>query len=125
MRRGDLIVAETNFGCGSSREVAPLSIKAAGVSAVIAKSFARIFFRNAINVGLPVVEIGTHGIQSGAQLVVNFDKGTIWDQAEEKHYQGAELPPVMSAILEAGGLVSYLRQHGHYPDTHGEAIRNE
>ena len=111
---GDFIVAGSNFGCGSSREQAPLVIKHAGVGAVLARSFARIFFRNAVNKGLPVVECDTSGIQAGDELevdlaggkVVNITRGTVTDIVP--------LPAVMMDILSEGGLTEYLRNHGGF-----------
>lgn len=111
---GDIVVAGENFGCGSSREQAPIALKAAGVSVVIASSFARIFFRNAINVGLPLLEIGAHSIASGAQLEVDLAAGIVWDISAEKTYHAHPLPPVMLSILQAGGLVNYLKTNGNY-----------
>lgn len=111
---GDVIVAGHNFGCGSSREQAPIALKAAGVSVVVAKSFARIFFRNAINIGLPLLEIGEHEIEQGAMVEVDLAGGVVRDVSAEKTYTAHPLPPVMLAILRAGGLVNYLKQHQKY-----------
>lgn len=114
VQTGDVIVAGHNFGCGSSREQAPIALKAAGVSAVIAKSFARIFFRNAINIGLPLLEIGDHGIQQGAAVSVDLAGGSVRDVSAEKTYTAQPLPPVMLAILQSGGLVNYLQNNRTY-----------
>ncbi len=114
VQRGDVVVAGANFGCGSSREQAPIALKAAGVQVVIAKSFARIFFRNAINVGLPLLEIAEHTIENGAQLDVDLATGKVRDISAEITYQAQPLPPVMLAILQAGGLVNYLTLNGDY-----------
>jgi 3-isopropylmalate/(R)-2-methylmalate dehydratase small subunit len=114
VQSGDILVAGENFGCGSSREQAPLALQTAGVSAVVASSFARIFFRNAINVGLPVVEIGTHDIADGTLLEIDLVKGEVCDISAEKTYHATPLPDIMLAILNAGGLVSYLRVNGDY-----------
>ncbi len=114
MREGDLVVGGANFGCGSSREQAPLALKAAGVSAVIATYFARIFFRNAINIGLPVFEVGNLDIDSGDELVLNIKKGTLQNRSKETLYDVDRLPIVMTDILEMGGLVNYLKSNGTY-----------
>ena len=111
---GDFIVAGKNFGCGSSREQAPLAIKHAQISAVIAKSFARIFFRNAINVGLPVIEINTDEINEGDELEVDLEKGRVKNLTREKVYQIKPLPPFMLRVLKDGGLVSHFQKHGDF-----------
>lgn len=111
---GDILVAGANFGCGSSREQAPLALKQAGVSVVIARDFARIFFRNAINIGLPVLEIGEHHIQDNAQLEVDFRQGLVTDHSAGKNYTATRLPEIMIRILTEGGLVNYLKKHGNY-----------
>ncbi len=113
---GDILVAGDNFGCGSSREQAPLALKATGVSVVVASYFARIFFRNAINIGLPVVEIGRHTIADGTQLEVDLARGEVRDLSAEQTYAAAPLPDIMLAILDAGGLVRYLQINGDYGD---------
>ncbi|HET7010288.1 MAG TPA: AMP-binding protein [Anaerolineales bacterium] len=112
MRRGDIIVADTNFGCGSSREVAPISIKAAGVSAVIAKSFARIFFRNAINIGLPILECpeAVDGIAQGDEIEVEPALGVIRDLTRGTSFQAAPYPPFLQRIIERGGLLAYVEE---------------
>ncbi len=112
MRRGDLIVAESNFGCGSSREVAPLAIKAAGVSAVIAKSFARIFFRNAINIGLPILECpqAVDGIQPGDEVEVEPATGTIRNLTRGETYQAEPFPEFLQRIIDRGGLLAYVEE---------------
>jgi len=111
---GDFIVAGANFGCGSSREQAPLVIKHAGISAVLAKSFARIFFRNAINNGLPVAECDTSGIQSGDQLEVDLEAGMVVNLTQGTELAVTPLPPVMMDILKEGGLAAYLKKHGGF-----------
>jgi 3-isopropylmalate/(R)-2-methylmalate dehydratase small subunit len=111
---GDILVAGENFGCGSSREQAPVALQAAGVSVVVAASFARIFYRNAINIGLPVVEIGAHDIESGHEVHVDLTSGTVEDLSAGRRYRAAKMPQVMIDILQAGGLVAYLREHGDY-----------
>lgn len=116
VQEGDILVAGENFGCGSSREQAPLAIQAAGVSVVVADYFARIFYRNAINIGLPVVEVGPHEIESGHELEVDLAEGVVRDVTDGRRYEATQMPQVMIEILEAGGLVSYLRKHGEYND---------
>lgn len=113
-RTGDVVVAGEHFGCGSSREQAALALKAAGVKAVIAKSFARIFYRNAINVGLLVMEIPDHDIQPDDELNAEFSKGIVHNLTQNKTYTSSALPPVMLAIVEAGGLVPFLRNGGSF-----------
>jgi 3-isopropylmalate dehydratase small subunit len=110
MQRGDFIVAGSNFGCGSSREVAPISIKAAGVSAVIAKSFARIFFRNAINIGLPILDCveAVDGIREGDQVEVEPAAGVIRNLTRGESYQAAPYPEFLQSIIERGGLIAYV-----------------
>ncbi len=109
---GDVIVAEKNFGCGSSREHAPIAIKAAGVSCVIAETFARIFYRNAINIGLPIIECpeASRGIENGDEVEVDFDTGMIKDLTKGTQYQGQAFPEFMQRIIDAGGLVNYINQ---------------
>ena len=103
---GDIIVAEKNFGCGSSREHAPIAIKAAGVSCVIAETFARIFYRNAINIGLPIIECKEAAleIKAGDEVEVNFDTGVITDKTTGKSFQGQAFPPFMQKIIDCEGL---------------------
>lgn len=108
---GDVIVAGDNFGCGSSREQAPLALKTAGVSLVIARFFARIFFRNAINIGLPVLEIPNHTILPGDEIEFDLASGKVINHTQEKTYQANQLPPVMLAIMQEGGLVPYLKKY--------------
>lgn len=109
---GDIIVAEKNFGCGSSREHAPIAIKAAGVSCVIAETFARIFYRNAINIGLPIIECKEAAleIKAGDEVEVNFDTGVITDKTTGKSFQGQAFPPFMKKIIDCEGLVNYINQ---------------
>lgn len=114
VRAGDILVAGANFGCGSSREQAPLALKAAGISAVVASSFARIFYRNAINIGLPVVEVSAHQIEPGHRVEVDLLTGQVRDLTDGQEYAATKMPDVMIAILQAGGLVNYLRRHGDY-----------
>lgn len=111
VKDGDIIVADKNFGCGSSREHAPLSIKEAGVSCVIARTFARIFYRNAINIGLPILECeeAADGIEKGNIVEVNFDTGVITNVTKNETYQGQPFPPFMQDIIKQGGLVNKLK----------------
>lgn len=112
VQKGDIIVADKNFGCGSSREHAPLAIKAAGVSCVIAETFARIFYRNAINIGLPIIECpeASKGIEAGDEVEVDFDSGVIRNITKGTQYQGQAFPPFMQKIIAAEGLVNYINQ---------------
>ncbi|MBM6905062.1 3-isopropylmalate dehydratase small subunit [Collinsella ihumii] len=111
MKPGDIIVAEENFGCGSSREHAPVAIKAAGVSCVIAKSFARIFYRNAINIGLPILECpeAVDAIADGVRVSVDTDTGTITNIDTREAFASEPFPPFIAEIIEAGGLVNRTR----------------
>ena len=111
---GDFIVAGTNFGCGSSREQAPLVIRHAGVGAVLARSFARIFFRNAINAGLPAVECDTSGVQAGDELEVDLGAGKVTNLTRGAEAEINPLPAVMMDILREGGLAAYLKRHGGF-----------
>ena len=110
VQKGDIIVAEKTFGCGSSREHAPIAIKAAGVSCVIAETFARIFYRNAINIGLPIIECpkAAAEIEDGDEVEVNFDTGVITDLTKGTSYQGQAFPEFMQRIIDAEGLVNYI-----------------
>ena len=114
VKPGDFIVATTNFGCGSSREQAPIVIKDIGVSCVIASSFARIFFRNAINVGLAAIEVDTTGINEGDSLSIDLNAGRLIDHANgiERHFE--PLPPIMTEILADGGLIAHIKKHGDF-----------
>lgn len=106
---GDIIVAGKNFGCGSSREHAPLSIKYCGISCIIALSFARIFFRNSINIGLPILECKeARNIEEGDVVEIDLKKGRIKDLRQEKIYRTSPFPPFMQEIIEAGGLMKYV-----------------
>ncbi len=111
---GDFIVAGTNFGCGSSREQAPLAIKNANISAVLAKSFARIFYRNAINTGLPVVECDTDQIEPGDEIVVDLSGGVIQNKTKGLDIPIKPLPPVMIKILNDGGLADHFKKYGGF-----------
>ena len=111
---GDIIVAGNNFGCGSSREHAPLAIKASGVKCVIAPSFARIFYRNAINIGFPIMECpeAAEEIQAGDTVSVDFKTGVIVDETTGKSYQAAPVPAFVEGIIESGGLLKSLKARG-------------
>ncbi len=106
---GDIIVANKNFGCGSSREHAPLCLKTAGVSCVIAETFARIFYRNAINIGLPIIECpeAAKAIEAGDEVEIDFDSGKIYDRTKGTEFQGQPFPEFMQKLIAAGGLVKY------------------
>ncbi len=112
VEEGDVIVAGKNFGCGSSREHAPIAIKAAGVSCVIAASFARIFFRNAINIGLPIFESpeASQKIAEGDLVEVDLDTGKITDLTKGETYQAAAFPPFMQELIDTGGLIEYVKK---------------
>jgi 3-isopropylmalate/(R)-2-methylmalate dehydratase small subunit len=112
VRSGDIIVADENFGCGSSREHAPIAIRAAGIDVVIASSFARIFYRNAINTGLPIMESpeAAHGISDGDRVAVDADTGIITDLTTGEVYTAQPFPPFVKAIIERGGLIEALRE---------------
>ena len=113
VQKGDIMVARKNFGCGSSREHAPIAIKASGISCVIAETFARIFYRNAINIGLPIIECpeAAQDIEAGDQVEIDFDSGVITNQTKGHRYQGQAFPPFMQELIQAGGLVNYLNEH--------------
>ncbi len=110
VKTGDIIVADKNFGCGSSREHAPIAIKASGVSCVIARSFARIFYRNSINIGLPIIECeeAADAIKAGDVVSIDFDSGIITDETTGKSFQGQAFPPFMQKIIDSEGLINYI-----------------
>ena len=112
VQKGDIIVARKNFGCGSSREHAPIAIKAAGVSCVIAETFARIFYRNAINIGLPIIECpeAARAIGAGDVVEIDFDSGLITDVTKGESWQGQAFPEFMQKIIRAEGLIPYINQ---------------
>lgn len=114
VEEGDFIVAGNNFGLGSSREHAPLVIKMAGVRAILAKSVARIFFRNAINLGLPVLICDTDGINDGDELEVDLSAGTVRDVTSGQKLTFGEIPEIMLRILDEGGLIPYIKKHGDF-----------
>jgi 3-isopropylmalate dehydratase small subunit len=112
MKAGDIIVADSNFGCGSSREVAPIAIKGSGTAAVIAKSFARIFYRNALNIGLPIFESpeAVDGIAAGDEIEVEPATGIVRNITKGTQYQAAAFPPFMQALIDTGGLLPYVER---------------
>lgn len=114
VKHGDMIVAGKNFGCGSSREHAPIAIKAAGVSCVIAESFARIFFRNSINIGLPIIESkeAVEGIKARDTVKVDTEKGIVKNITKRKTYRVEKYPPFMQKIIRAGGLMESIKRKG-------------
>ena len=114
VKRGDFVVAGSNFGLGSSREHAPLVIKKAGISAILAKSAARIFFRNAINLGLPVLVCDTDGINDGDELEIDLAAGAVKDITSGKRFTFGKIPEVMLRILDEGGLIPYIQKHGDF-----------
>ncbi|MDO8627919.1 MAG: 3-isopropylmalate dehydratase small subunit [Candidatus Diapherotrites archaeon] len=116
VQKGDFIVAEENFGCGSSRETAPVAIKASGIKAVIAKSFARIFYRNAINIGLPVLESreAVDSIQEGHEIQVDFENGKILNKTTGQEFQATKLPKFVVQIFDEGGVIQYLNKFGKF-----------
>ena len=109
---GDILIAEDNFGCGSSREHAPLAIKAAGLSCIVAKSFARIFYRNAFNMGLPILESpeAVDNTIQGDELEIDSEKGTIKNLRTSQVYKAQPIPPFMQQLIEAGGLMNYVKK---------------
>ena len=112
VKKGDIILAGKNFGCGSSREHAPIAIKGAGISVVIAESFARIFYRNAINVGLPLLESKniSQNFSEGDKIEIDMEKGTLRNLATQKEFEVKKLPEFMLEILDQGGLIPYLKK---------------
>ena len=112
VKAGDIMVGGENFGCGSSREHAPVAIKAAGIDCVIAKSFARIFYRNSINIGLPIMECpeAVDAIGAGDTVSVNFDTGVITDETTGKTFQAEPFPPFIQKIIKAGGLMKSIQE---------------
>ena len=114
VKKGDIIVANKNFGCGSSREHAPIAIKESGICCVIASTFARIFYRNAINIGLPILECdeAVKNIDANDELEVNFDTGLIKNLTKNEQYQGEAFPEFMQNIINNNGLIGYIRNNG-------------
>ncbi|HTY13254.1 MAG TPA: 3-isopropylmalate dehydratase small subunit [Candidatus Omnitrophota bacterium] len=115
--KGDFLVAGSNFGCGSSREQAPMAIKYAGIGAVLAKSFARIFYRNCFNLGLLAIECDTDGLEEGDEIEIDLDRGTIADKTKNKQVKISPLPKTMQILLEDGGLVEHFKKHGGFKVT--------
>ncbi len=114
LEKGDFLIAGNNFGCGSSREQAPMAIKYAGISAVLAKSFARIFYRNCFNLGLPALEIDTDKIKEGDELVLDLDLGTLTNKTSGQIIQFPPLPKTMQKLLADGGLVEHFKKHSGF-----------
>ena len=112
VKSGDIIIAGTNFGCGSSREHAPIAIKAAGIQAVVAKSFARIFYRNAFNIGLPIFESedASQKIREGDEIQIDADKGIIKNITKKEEYTAKPIPPFMQELISAGGLIEWTKK---------------
>ncbi|MBR2403715.1 MAG: 3-isopropylmalate dehydratase small subunit [Lachnospiraceae bacterium] len=112
VKPGDIMVATKNFGCGSSREHAPIAIKASGISCVIAETFARIFYRNAINIGLPIIECkeASEKIEAGDEVMVDFDSGLITNITKNETYKGQAFPAFMQKIIDKGGLINYINE---------------
>ena len=115
VKPGDIMVARKNFGCGSSREHAPLALKTAGISCIISDSFARIFYRNAINIGLSILECpeAAEAINEGDEVKVDFDSGIITDVTTNQTFQAVPFPPFMQELIAQGGLVNYVNQKGN------------
>ena len=114
LEKGDFLIAGRNFGCGSSREQAPMAIKYAGISAVLAKSFARIFYRNCFNLGLPAIEVDTDQFDEGDELEVDLDRGLVRDKTKNIELKIAPLPKTMQTLLADGGLVEHFKKHGGF-----------
>jgi 3-isopropylmalate/(R)-2-methylmalate dehydratase small subunit len=114
VKKGDILLAERNFGCGSSREHAPLALKATGISCIIAESFARIFYRNGFNQGLPLLESpeASEAIQEGDRVRVNLTTGEIFDLTQKKKFFAKPIPPFMQDLIRDGGLIRHLRKRG-------------
>lgn len=112
VKPGDIMVANKNFGCGSSREHAPIAIKASGIACVIAETFARIFYRNAINIGLPIIECpeAAKAISAGDEVEIDFDSGMIYDRTSGQQFKGQAFPEFMQKIIQAEGLMNYINQ---------------
>jgi len=114
VQNGDIIVAGSNFGCGSSREQAPRSLKAAGVSAVVAKSYARIFYRSAFNVGLLLIECDTDWIIAGDEITIDLEEGEVSNERTAAKTRSAPIPRTMQTLLKDGGLIPHLKKHGGF-----------
>ncbi|MDR2137246.1 MAG: 3-isopropylmalate dehydratase small subunit [Synergistaceae bacterium] len=122
VKQGDMIVAGNNFGCGSSREHAPIAIAGAGVSCVVAASYARIFFRNAINIGLPILECpdAVDGIQKGDEIEIDLEKGTVADKTNGNTWTAHPFPAFLRELIDSGGLVSWVRRQMEEREKMGE-----
>ena len=118
IKKGDFIVAGENFGCGSSREQAPQAIKAAGISAVIAKSYARIFYRNSFNIGLALIECDTDSISEKDILEVDLEKGTLFNKTENIKLYTKALSPIMRRLLKDGGVINHFKKNGGFCFAH-------
>ena len=114
VKKGDILVAGRNFGCGSSREQAPQAIKFAGISVILAKSFARIFYRNCFNLGIPAIECDTSSITEGDELEVDFDNGKIINKTKKNEIKFSPIPKTMQILLTDGGLVEHFKKHGGF-----------
>ncbi len=114
VKKGDIIIAGRNFGCGSSREQAPRALKAAGVAAVVAKSYARIFYRSSFNVGLPLIECDTDGMSDGDTIEVDMDSGEVVDETSGSKVKASPVPKTMQILLNDGGLIPHLKKHGGF-----------
>lgn len=112
IKPGDFLVAGENFGCGSSREQAPLALLQSGIAAIVAASFSRLFFRNAINVGLPIFEIRSHNIKNGNKLTIDLKRSIVYDHKDDQKYQSVALSPLVKDIRKSGGLIGYLSRRG-------------
>jgi len=120
VKKGDIIVAGRNFGCGSSREQAPRALRAAGVSAVVAQSYARIFYRSSFNIGLPLIECDTDSIRAGDEITVDLDAGLVIDKATGESTSIKPIPRTMQILLEDGGLIQHLKKRGDFALRQGD-----
>lgn len=117
VQKGDFLVAGRNFGCGSSREQAPIAIKYSGIAAILAKSFARIFYRNCFNLGLLAIECNTDGIEENDELEIDVSKGIILNLSKKKEIKFSPIPKTMQTLLDDGGLVEHFKKHGGFKIT--------
>lgn len=114
VKKGDILVAGRNFGCGSSREQAPRALKAAGISAIVAKSYARIFYRNSFNIGLPLIECDTDWIEKGDTLTIDLENGELASGRSGRKTRFSPLPATMRTLLDDGGLIPHIKKHGGF-----------